>query len=268
MALPETDREIYRRNPLAEVTAQLRFSPILRIEAESPAQFQEAIRDRYALYRQVAAAGQLPADVPAPVRNLIQGMGAAAGPVQHLFETEDRKSSVTLSRETLVLKTMAYMSWHEFREQLDRARAAFEDHYRPVSYGRLDLRYVNIIRRSILGLSDVPWGELLNPSIGGELSAREFGDSVDSASRQLHCKLDGENHFLTLKTGIALAEPSIPGGVKERCFLIDSDFHTHQRTEINNVTSTLDTFNRASGNLFRWAIQRKLRDALEPQRAR
>jgi uncharacterized protein (TIGR04255 family) len=260
MALPDTSRVIYSRNPLAEVTAQLRFPPILRIEAEAPAQFQDAIRDRYPLYRQVRAASQLPANIPPPVRNLIQGMGAAAGPIQHLFETQDRKSVVTLSRESLSLKTTSYTRWETFRDQLERVRNTIEQVYRPTSYGRLGLRYVDIIRRSILGLENVPWTDLLNPSIGGELTAPELGERMDSMSSELHCKLDGDNCFLTLRTGIALAEPS-----KEKCFLIDCDFHTHKPTELANVTATLSDFNRASGNLFRWAIRERLRDALQPR---
>ena len=39
MALPDTNRVIYARNPIAEVTAS-KSSPILRIEAEAPAQFR------------------------------------------------------------------------------------------------------------------------------------------------------------------------------------------------------------------------------------
>jgi uncharacterized protein (TIGR04255 family) len=260
MALPETNRVIYSRNPLAEVTAQLKFPPILRIEAETPAQFQEAIRDGFPLYRQVMAANQLPAELPPQVRNLIQGMGAAVGPIQHVFETQDRKSVVTLSREAMTFKTTTYTQWEVFRQQLESLRATLEQIYRPASYGRLGLRYVDIIRRSILDLDRVPWAELLNASIGGELTAPELGESIDSASAQLHCKLDGENSFVTLRTGIALAEPA-----KEKCFLIDCEFHTHNPTEIANVTSTLDTFNKASGNLFRWAIRDRLRDALQPQ---
>jgi uncharacterized protein (TIGR04255 family) len=260
MALPESSRVIYLRNPLAEVTAQLKFPPVLRIEAEAPAQFQEAIRDRFPQYRQVMATGQLPAELPPQIRNLIQGMGAAGGPIQHVFERQDRKSIVTLSRESITFKTTSYTRWETFREQLESLRATLEQIYRPAFYGRLGLRYVNIIRRSLLGLEGTPWGELLTPSIGGELTAPELGESIDSASAQLHCKLDGDNCFVTLRTGIALAEPT-----KERCFLIDCDFHTHKRTEMAHVTNTLNTFNRASGNLFRWAIRDRLRDALQPR---
>src|SRR5437867_4931087 len=264
MAFPESNREIYNRNPLAEVTAQLRFPSILRLEAEIPAQFQDAIRDRYPIYRRELAAGQLPPDVPPSIRNLIQGMGAAAGPVEHLFGTQDQTagvpvSHVALSREALTFKTTAYTRWEEFREQLERVRAAFEQIYRPSSYTRLGLRYVDIIRRSKLELDDVAWGELLNGSIGGELSASEFGQKIDSAQRQLHCELNGDNCFLTMRTGIALAEQATRGAAREKCFLIDCDFHTHRPTEIGNVASTLNTFNRASGNLFRWAIRPRLR---------
>ncbi|MGA2498181.1 MAG: TIGR04255 family protein [Tepidisphaeraceae bacterium] len=267
MALPETNREIYHRNPLAEVTVQLRFPPILRIEAEAPAQFQEAIRERYPFYRQAITAGQLPPDLPLPppIRNLIQGMGTPAGPVQHFFETQDRKCSVTLSRESLALKTMTYARWEEFRDQLEAVRVTFEQVYRPASYTRIGLRYVDVIRRSRLGLDGVRWGELLNPWIGGELSAPELDEGVDSAQRQVHCKLEGDDCFLWLRTGFAQAEPPSSGAPKENCFLLDCDFHTHGSTETTNVTVILNTFNRTAGNLFRWAIRDRLRNALQPQ---
>jgi uncharacterized protein (TIGR04255 family) len=272
MAVPESNREVYRQNPLAEVVADLRFSPILRIESEPPAQFQEAIRDRYPQYRRVAAASQLPKDVPAPVRSLIEGVGAAAGPVYHYFGTQDQDERtripvtyVTLSRESLQFTTRAYRRWEEFRAGFDHVRAAFEQVYRPGSYTRIRLRYVDVIRRSRLGLENVSWAELLNPSIGGELAAPEFGENIDSASRQLHCKLEGEDSFLTLKTGIAPTQPNNAVASKERCFLIDGDFHTHKRMELQNVTAALDSFHRASGNLFRWAIRPRLRDALGPE---
>jgi uncharacterized protein (TIGR04255 family) len=259
MVLPESNRVVFSRNPLAEVTVQLRFPPILRIESEAPAHFQEAIRTAYPLYRKVRSS-QLPPDLPAPVRNLIQGMGAAAGPIQHLFETQDRTLVVSLSCEALSFKTTGYSRWEAFLEQLDALRSTLEQVYRPASYSRVGLRYVNIVRRSILGLQNVSWSNLLNPSIGGALTASEIADNIDSASSELHCKLDGENSFVTLRTGIALAEPE-----KEKCFFINCDFHTHKRTEIANVTATLNHFNRTAGNLFRWAIREQLHDALQPQ---
>jgi len=260
MAFPETDRIIYRMNPLADVTVQLRFPTILRIDSESPAAFQDVIRTDYPQYIQAAVNPTLPANLPPQIRGLIQGMGVPSGPIRHLFESEDRRWQVALTRETLELRTTAYQRWEQFRERVNRLRIPFEQIYRPTTYARVGIRYVDIVRRSLLGLETIAWSELLNPSIAGELAAPEISSGIDSLSRELHCRLDGDNSYLTLKTGFALAEPT-----KERCFLIDSDFHTHKRTEIQDVAGILDAFNRTSGRLFRWAIRGRLHDALQPE---
>jgi uncharacterized protein (TIGR04255 family) len=260
MDFPETRRVIYRKNPLAEVLVQLRFPPILKIDSETPAAFQDVIRFDYPRYSLAPASNPIPSNVPTQIRNLIQSMGLRSGPVRHLFEAEDRNWQVALTRETLELRSTVYRRWEEFRDRGNTLRAAFEQIYRPAFYARLGLRYVDVIRRSLLNLRDVRWSELLNPHVAGELSAPELADCIDSVSRELHCRLEGNNCYLTLKTGIARTDLD-----KEPCFLIDSDFHTHKRTEMADVASVLDTFNRTSGRLFRWSIQQRLHDALEPE---
>jgi uncharacterized protein (TIGR04255 family) len=262
MAFPETTRVIYRKNPLAEVAVQLRFPPILKIDAESPAAFQDVIRLDYPRYSLLPSGNPMPANIPPQIRNLIQSMGIRSGPVRHLFEAEDQKWQVVLNRETLELRTKVYRRWEEFRDRVSKLRVAFEQVYRPTSYSRLDLRYVDVVRRSLVGLAGIPWSELLNPYVAGELSAPELASGIDTVTRELHCRLEGDNCYLTLKSGLARADPE-----REACFLIDSNFHTHERTEIPNVASVLDTFNRTSGRLFRWSIQQRLHDALEPEPA-
>lgn len=44
MLFPPTQRVIYHKNPLVEVVCQLRFPTILKIDAEIPVAFQEAVR--------------------------------------------------------------------------------------------------------------------------------------------------------------------------------------------------------------------------------
>ena len=260
MAFPETERVIYRKNPLAEVAVQLRFPPILKIDAEPPAAFQDVIRSEYPLYTLTPAGNPIPPAIPPQIRNLIRSMGMRSAPGRHLFEAEDRAWQVALTRESLELRTTVYRRWEEFRDRAGELRAAFEQVYEPAFYGRLGLRYVDVVRRSLLDLVDVPWSELLNPHVAGELSAPELANGIDRVSRELHCRLDGDNWYLTLKTGIVLADPE-----KEPCFLIDSDFHTHKRTEMADVARVLDVFNRTSGRLFRWSIRQRLHDSLEPE---
>src|SRR4051794_35988880 len=63
MAFPDAPRVLYEINPLDEVVCQLKFPPVLRIDAEMPVGFQEAIRAQFPLYRAE----------PTASRNLPQG---------------------------------------------------------------------------------------------------------------------------------------------------------------------------------------------------
>ena len=261
MPFPDSPRVIYGKTPLAEVACKLRFPPILRIDSELPVRFQEAIRTEYPSYKDVASTNTpFPANFPPELSKMIQGMGMMRqSGAMHEFADSDGWWRVTLTRESLELKATQYRRWEEFRGRLVTLNDTLREVYQPASFVRVGLQYVDIIRRSSLGLQSVPWSELLKPQIAGELSAAEVADQIDSASRQVHVRLDDRDRFVTIKSGIALAE-----GDKEKCFLIDSEFHTHSRTEISDVLTTLDTFNRLAGRLFRWCIQRRLHEALEP----
>ena len=47
---PDAPRVMYERNPLVEVICQVRFPPVLRIEAQLPDAFQDRIRDVFPIY--------------------------------------------------------------------------------------------------------------------------------------------------------------------------------------------------------------------------
>jgi len=262
MPFPETERVIYRNSPLAEVSVELRFAPILRIDSEVPFLFQERIRADFPNYGIAQPAASLPPNTPPQIRQLISGFGAPAGPPQHVFDSENRTWKITLARESLELKTSAYVRWEEFRTRFMAVRSAFEDSYSPGYYFRFGLRYLNVIRRSSLGLDAGPWSELLNPYVGGGLAAPNIFGEFDTLATQLHCHLERENCFLTMKTGIAVAEPS-----KEKCFCLEGRFHIHdKRSEAVDVTNTLEFFNQSARRLFRWSITDRLHAELGPVR--
>ena len=50
MLFPPTQRVIYHENPLVEVVCQFRFPTILKIDAEIPVAFQEAVRSTFPDY--------------------------------------------------------------------------------------------------------------------------------------------------------------------------------------------------------------------------
>jgi uncharacterized protein (TIGR04255 family) len=261
MPFRDFPREVYQRNPLAEVVAQLRFAPILRVDAEQPAAFQDIIRGDYPNFRVMANVPGVPPGVPQPVQRMIQDLGGAGGLRQYLFASQDSQWEILLTRETLVFRTKAYGGWRDFERRFRQVREGFERVYQPLNmYRGLHLRYIDIIQRSRLGLHDEPWSNLLSAAVAAELASPEIGNAIDKMKGQIHFRLDEYESFVWLRTELVQAKD----GTRETSFLIDSDFHTHKATSIQDVEATFQRFNRHSRNLFRWAIQERLRQALEP----
>jgi uncharacterized protein (TIGR04255 family) len=260
MPFPEAERQVYELNPLAEVIAQLRYDPILIVDSQTPAQFQEAIRHELPVYR---VSDTLPPGMPQPVQRIFREMGAPDTFRQHTFASQDSRWEIILTRESLVLKSKSYGGWFDFQNRLQRIQQAFEHAYRPAgTYVSVNLRYVDVFQRSKLDLNGVPWSELLRPEVAGELASDLIGEEIDKMSNSLHCPLDNEGSFLTLKTSLALSKD----GRREKCFVLDSDFHTHSRAETQDVQPIFHRFNRHSRNLFQWTIKDRLRRALRPVR--
>jgi len=258
MPFPESPRVIYNRNPLSEVICQVRFPPILRIEAEPPAVFQERVRARYPLFRELQP-GLAGRNVPAEIASIVKAMMPnRARSTAYEFASEDGAWSITLSRDALSLRTTAYHRWEGFRQHLEGPLSSLSEMYKPAFFSRIGLRYVDVIHRCKLGLKDRPWAELLRSQIAGELAAPEIAGEVEHAAREIRVKLAGEGS-VTIRHGLAVEE-----GSDEQYFIIDSDFFAEHRLEPHNAIGILNDFNRKSGRLFRWCIQDALHCAMEP----
>ena len=269
MPFPESARVLYAHNPLVEVISQVRFPPILRIEADPPADFQDAVRTSFPVLTESAGvsaalgippelAGQVPAEV-------LQQLAAFRLSVQpsarsYTFKSEDERWSMTLGRDSLSLTAARYERWEEFSDRLLIGLRALIDLYRPAFFSRVGLRYQNVICRSELGLANVPWSDLLASSIAGELAAEPIVDDVIVAARQLGARLPDVGGQLLLRHGLTLKD-----GTNEICFLIDADFYTADRTEVADVERALEGFHSQAGRLFRWCIQPRLHEALDPR---
>lgn len=257
MPFPDSPRVIYERNPLREVICQVRFPPILRIEADPPADFQERVRRGYPLFREVLQPDLPAAGVPAEIAGLVR----ALVPVRtrtYEFTTDNGAWTISLSRDALSLKTTSYRRWEEFRSHLEEPLHGLNDLYKPAFFLRVGLRYVDVIQRSGLGLKDRSWSELLKPHIAGEFTATELAGQIVHAARELGVKLAGDASVM-IRHGL-MAD----GRTEEAYFVIDSDFFAEQRLEPSHAIGLLNDFNRESGRLFRWCIMDALHQAMGP----
>jgi uncharacterized protein (TIGR04255 family) len=256
---PDSPRVVYRKNPLEEVVCQLKFPPILRIESEPPASFQDQISDEYPILEDNPVQ-QL--NLPPAVARILSGELIGAAPNrQFQFASADGMWKLVLNREFVALSTNQYKRWEDFSSRLQRALTALESQYKPPAFFvRIGLRYRNVIKRSEFGGPDERWSRLLTPHILGELADERVEPSILQAARQTVISLGERGAQVRLIHGLA-----VPPEQGEICYSIDSDLFTEERTEIANAFDVLKIFNRQAGRLFRWCITEHLHDALGPE---
>ena len=255
MPFPESPRVQYATNPLEVVICQLRFPPVLRIETELPANFQNRVRGQYPLF------GELPPiarglDIPPSIAKLF----APALNVTRTYEfaSENQLWKLTLSKEALALACHSYTSWDDFKGQFVRAFDALREEYAPSFLTRVGLRYRNVISRARLGLVDVPWSELLEPRIAAELDS-PISPYVKDSDHQVLVDLAENIGKVRIFHGMGAAANG------ESIYVIDNDFFSEQRSEIADALPILERFNLKSGSLFRWCIKPRLHEALGPR---
>ncbi|MHB1426291.1 MAG: TIGR04255 family protein [Gemmataceae bacterium] len=259
MPFPDVSRVIYEVNPLEEVICQLRFPPILKIDTEPPAGFQEVIRSDYPFY-ELKSPLRLPAGLSQILAQMIVADLPLGGQKNHEFTSGDRSWSLNLRREYLALTCRTYERWEIFRTQLKGPFEAQQKQYNPPFFTRIGLRYRDVIRRSRLQLDQTPWSDLLQPWISGVLARPETAEHVQNAQTLFALALPEETFQVHVCSGLARDEQS-----NEIVFLIDADFYTEQQTEPSNVFNRLNTLNRYAGRFFRWCITDQLHEAMRPR---
>ncbi len=263
MSFPASPRVIYKKNPLDEVICQLKFPPILRIDSELPARFQESLRPEYPLFEEASPAfpNFLGRSIPPEVGKLINfDISIPLAGKVYQFISPDQKWKVGLAREFVALSTGSYVRWEEFRAKLEQIISNLVSQYSPSFFVRIGLRYRDIVRRSTLDLGDIHWSDLLKPHILGELASPDVESEIQQASRETLISVNGSKARVHIRHGLARIVES-----NEEVYLIDSDFYDENRTEVKNVFARLDTLHQEAGHLFRWCITDTLHKALQPE---
>lgn len=257
MFFPESPRVSYARNPLEQVICQLRYPGILKIAAQPPVGFQEAVRSRFPILNErKEPAVELPAELAGvfPVE-----LFSSPSDVAYDFGSEDEKWTLSLAKDFLALTCRGYKRWEEFRGVLESPVAALQQEFRPSFFGRVGLRYRNVIVRSSLDLApDYSWGELLQPYVLGFMQEPEIANSLRSLAHE-SLLLSGSNEQVRVRHGLVRRKES-----GEVCFLIDADFFIAEKVDCERAFEILDRFNVDAGRLFRWCIKERLHDALGP----
>ena len=181
---PDVTRVHYGKATLHEVVCQVRFPADLRLEKDPPAEFQQRVRAMFPLLNRKtqAVVASLPPEVAKAFEAVVPPSGTNT--IWH-FATEDGKTRLELTKDNLTLISRSYDRWEQFWKQFQEPLDAFVELYEPPFFVRIGLRYTNLISRSVLGLNDVPWHELLKPHVLGELAVDGVGERAIEAVRNL-----------------------------------------------------------------------------------
>jgi uncharacterized protein (TIGR04255 family) len=260
MPFPESDRVRYRRNPIKSVICQLRFPTILKVETSLPADFQECIRAAYPHFQERPAppSAQLPAELEGVIPGEVRQLFAQGG--RHFDLTSiDRKKYITLNKDFLSLSTNDYGEWEEFIADLTGPLDALKRIYKPAQFARIGLRYHNLILRSEIDQKGASWSDLINPRLAGILADDLVAPYVDDCTQVATIRLKDGLGYVRIQHGLTIEENR-----KEQVYGIDSDFFIDQPTEVGNELDILGQLHRQAGRFFRWAIEPRLHDAMEP----
>lgn len=262
MPFPESEKVYYRDNPLTEVICQLRFPPILSIESDLPARFQDSIRDTYPLFQEkkdysVNIPDELKSQLPQEIINIFPSQVSKKN---YEFTSEDGLWKINLTRTFLSLTNYRYYSWEEFMNYLTSSFEALIEIYSPTFFTRIGLRYKDLIDKTQLNLGEQSWDRLLQPQIAGILADPDINQNVIGTSSTTEIRLSDGESIVRIRHGLVHAK-----GHDDVSYLIDSDFSTDHKTNINQARNKLDYFNQRGARLLRWCITDILHNALGPE---
>lgn len=261
MPFPNIDRVIYRSTPLDNVICQLRFPPILSIDAEAPAKFQDKIRSKFPIYDEsieYQSEFSQPMINPIAPGGIINPVGNVTSTKNHAFISADEKWKINLTRTFITISTQKYKKWEEFISNFEGPIKALQEVYSPPFYTRIGLRYLDLFKRSKLGLEDESWEELIKPQFLGML-ASDVKDHITEYNNV--CVLTLADGISKGRIGTELVRSMED---QEICLLIDSDLFNPTRTAISEASRTLEFLHERSTRLLRFLITEKLHSKMEP----
>lgn len=257
MPFPSKKRYVYENNQLEKVICQLRFPPILKIDSELPADFQEAIRTEYPLY---VERRELVPEINVEVEKQPLQLGNTNLSKNHEFSSEDQVWKVNLARTFLAVSTSKYIDRDSFSSKVEAIYEKLMRIYSPPFFTRIGLRYTDLFIRSRLGLDGISWTELIQPPFLGLLISHEVREDIRNSESVNEVWLSDHESVVRIKSSLVVNVET-----KEQCFIVDSDFFTTKRTSLADVSAKREFLHQNASNLIQSIITPKLHKAMKPQ---
>lgn len=275
MTIRQHERVHYEKTPLVEVICQLSFARVEEIAVNGPTKFLTDLfvitYPKHEEQRVVSIQVSEAIETSAEMRSTDIPISDKAVPAVYHFTDTDDIWKVSLCANFLAISCSRYSRWEDFKERINFAITTYANAYGFPHLVKIGLRYKDVIEREPLGLSGVPWKDLLAPFVTGCFAAKELFTSEYDAT----CGVEQQNtqSLFNLKKNKVLLQTALLHSVedpKQQAFLIDADFFLDVLDNFSldplALETTLQELHSNAGALFRNCIQEKLHVALAPRR--
>ena len=265
--MTECKRFKYPISPLIEVTFQVNFPTILAIEAEEPVRFQQQIMEKYPNYdSQTEYQSEVMVNLENEKANASASMSSHKRRKLHIFVSEDQKWKITLAKDMLAFTTVDYKYWEDMADRTVEVINALLESYEPMYYNRVGLRYIDAIDRSVYGLEDVEWHELLKPHICGSLGFKT-DETVMVRSSSVSSEISIGDVFINYASGTGTIDRH-DGKMPHEAFVLNCDYYYNKKTNVENLAIIAEKLHTRSHAFFRESITDTLHNAMNPEELR
>jgi uncharacterized protein (TIGR04255 family) len=246
----------YRKNYLAQVIFQLRFDPILLLEKEPPADFQQAVKERFPKVTE----GQ---EIEIETRmSLVPETRADFRRVRPrwVLGTKDASRSLTVSSTMFSLEYTRYENIEATRDDFEFLWSRFQKAYGVDSLSRVGLRYVDRVLRP--EGDPLEWDKwIADPLISATLPMEPPpGHDLCRSMHALHWV--GDDHRITFQFGIFNAH-NFPGPVVQKEYILDYDCSSIGAVEAAEVLACLTKYHDLLSVLFKNSIGEDMRSDMD-----
>lgn len=226
----------YQRSPLLDVTFQVTFPVNLQISSAPPVTFQ------------------------AKVKSFFPNFSLTQDKTSYNFLTADQRGQLLLGQESLAVVARQYEGWSPLHQRITLAMEALQTEYPPPYFSRVGLRFRNIIRRSVLGLTDKEWNHLLQRKWTGDLAWSEVAGEMKATHSQILMSLNGAEDLVCIRHGLTpIGQPA-----QEMGYLIDHDFFVNGQLPLDTLAPKLTMYHQAAQRFFKLWVTDTLHQAMQP----
>ena len=248
----------YEKNPIYEAILQIKYPPILAINAKDPVEFQERIRKEFPNYH-LEISNEQELTLSSVGDNTIPSISQKRQTKNYMFISKDGNHKINLTQDFISISTRKYNLWEDLFGLFVPVLAAFIDIYSPSFFSRIGLRYTDVFSREKLNLTEYNWKELINPPYSGAYEITSEEKVINNVSDFIWYLDDGKS-VIRVRTGLAKINPN-----ESNVFVIDSDFSHSGSIDVEHYESISNYLHNEAGKFISTTMSSVLMEAMNPE---